>query len=180
MKAMKVLSVILGVLLVIAGLGCLMSPGLTYLTLAWVIGFAMLVNAIGDICAYSNRFALGVADGWTLAGAIVSLILAFILLFSNVMQLAVSATIVFLAAGWMVVVGILRIVAACKIHAFRKTLPEESRGNIWLVTLIVGILMVIGGIIGFIHPIVLIVTIGFLMGLYILLSGVALITSSFT
>lgn len=180
MKTMKVLSAILGILLVLGGISCLMTPGLTYLTLAWIIGFAMLVNAIGDICSYSHRHALGLADGWTLAGAIISLILALFLLFSNVMQFAVSTTLIFLAAGWMIVVGIFRIVAACKIHAFRKNLPEEDRGFLWLLTLILGILMVVGGIVGLIHPLVLAMTIGLLIGLYIILSGITLISNAFS
>lgn len=175
---MKILSVILGILLVIGGISCLMTPGLTYFVLAWLIGVAMLVNALGDLCTYSTRRAQGVADGWTLAGAIITLILAIVLIGSNAMQLAVDAMIVFLAAGWMLVTGIMRIVASYKIHAFRKTLPEELRGNLWLITLVIGILMVVGAIIGLIHPLVLIMTFGILMGLYIILSGIGLISAA--
>lgn len=179
MKTMKVLSVILGFLLLLGGIGCLLTPGLTYYTLTWVISLAMFVHAIGDICAYTHRRAFGLAGGWTLAGAIISLILAVILLFSNTMQFVVGTLLIILAAVWMLLLGVIRIVTACKIHAFRRTLPEESQGSLWLITLVFGLLMVLVGIIGLINPLILAATIGVLISLYLILSGITLIASCF-
>lgn len=179
MRMMKVLTCILGVLLVIGGFFCIFNPGSTYSTLAWIIGFCMLISAIGDICTYSDRKAKGMADGWSLAGAIISAVFGIILLISNGMQFALNTIIAILAGVWILASGIVKIISAVKLHKFRQTLPEERRGSVWLITLIIGILMALAGIIGFINPAVMALTIGMLMGIYILMTGVELIAVSF-
>lgn len=180
MKIMKVLSIILGVFLIIGGISCMFTPLSTYTALAWVIGFSMLMNAIGDICTYSARKELGLADGWSLAGAIISMILAMVLLGSYFLQFAVITMIPIIAGAWILIDGIVHIISAIKMHHFRKTLPEENRGKFWIVTLIIGIIMVICGIVGFMHPVILTISIGFtvglLMGIYIVISGCKMIS----
>lgn len=179
MKVMKGFSVILGILLIIGGLFCIFSPVLTYSSLAWIIGFSMLINAIGDICAYSENKELGFADGWTLAGAIISILFAIILCVSNILQLAVISFIAIFVGIWVLVRGVMNIATAVKIHKYRKTIPEENRGHVWLVSLIMGILMAAIGVLSLFNPIIVALTIGILMGIEILLSGVRLLTSAF-
>ncbi len=180
MKVMKILSVILGIFLIIGGVSCIFSPLATYSVLAWVIGFTMLMNAMGGICTYSERKEMGLADGWTLAGAIISMVLAIVLLCSNLLQLTIITMIPIIAGAWMLVDGIVHIISAIKMHRFRQTLPSENRGKFWIITLIVGIIMVVCGITGFMHPFIMTLTIGFtigiLMGIYVVISGVKLIS----
>lgn len=180
MKAMKILSVVLGVILVIGGISCMFTPLATYSALAWVIGFTMLLNAMGGICTYSERKEMGMADGWSLASAIISMILALVLLGSELLQIAVITMIPIIAGAWIFIDGIVHVISAIKMNRYRKTLPQDKRGKFWLVTLIVGIIMVICGIIGFLHPLIITITIGFtlgiLMGIYIVVSGIKMIS----
>ena len=86
----KIVSVIFGILMIASGIYCLATPGITFLAVGWIIGFNMIADAIGNIITWKDRKDEGMADGWTLAGAIVSLIFGIVLLGSNAMQLSVD------------------------------------------------------------------------------------------
>ena len=45
---MKILGIALGILLILGGIFCVLTPAMTYLTLAWVAGISMVVDAIGS------------------------------------------------------------------------------------------------------------------------------------
>jgi uncharacterized membrane protein HdeD (DUF308 family) len=106
----KIVSVILGILMIASGIYCLATPGITFLAVGWIIGFNMIADAIGNIITWKDRKDEGMADGWTLAGAIVSLIFGIVLLGSNAMQLSVDLFVAYMAAIWLIVIGILQIV----------------------------------------------------------------------
>jgi uncharacterized membrane protein HdeD (DUF308 family) len=172
---MKILAIVLGILMILSGVFCLASPGLTYMTLAWVIGVCMVVESIGDLCTYQGRRALGIADGWSLAGAIITLLLGIVLMISNTMQLTVDSLLVVFAAIWLIVMGVTRIIVAMRMHQMREMLPKEIRGSRWVWTLILGILLIVCGILGILNPTVLMLAIGLMIGLSIIISGANLI-----
>ena len=66
MTTNRIVLFIFGVLAVIGGIYCAATPGLTYLSMIWVIGFAILFHGIEDIMTWSARKKLGLADGWSL------------------------------------------------------------------------------------------------------------------
>ena len=90
MKLVKVLSVILGILMIIGGLYCLFNPALTYLGIGYVIGVAMLLDAIARIHAWWQYRKNGDADGWMLAGGILSCIFGLVLIVDVAAQLSVD------------------------------------------------------------------------------------------
>ena len=63
MKARKVLTIILGIVMVLTGIYCIFTPAATYMTLGWVIGFSMLLDAVGKICAWAEARKFGMAVG---------------------------------------------------------------------------------------------------------------------
>lgn len=65
----KVLSILLGIVMINCGIYCLISPGLTFLAIGWIVGFCMIVNAVGNIATWNAWKKLGIADGWTLFAA---------------------------------------------------------------------------------------------------------------
>ncbi len=69
MKASKVITIILGAVMIVTGVYCLLTPAITYLSLGYIVGFNMVLDAIGGIATWSDRKKKGAADGWTLAGA---------------------------------------------------------------------------------------------------------------
>lgn len=175
MKASRIITLLLGIVMIITGVYCLFTPMMTYMTLGYIVGFNMVMDAIGGIVTWSDRKKAGQADGWTLAGAIISLVFGIVLLGSTALQLVVDAVIVYIAAAWLIVIGILRIVHAAKVHKLRKALDAEILGKRWWLMMLIGILLVIGGILSFINPTGLIIAIGILFGLNIIVAGANLI-----
>ena len=176
MTASRILTGILGVLMIIAGFFCMLWPGMTYVASVWMIGIAIIVGGIANIISWSDRKKLGVADGWSLAGAIVSILFGIVLLVSFAMQVLMDVFVAYFVAAWLLVYGIIRIVMAFKLRKVRDEVGEGSLTSRWGWVLAMGILMVICGIIGFFNPISLMLALGFLVGIAIIVYGFDMIT----
>ena len=172
---MKVVSIILGALMLIGGVYCLFTPIATYSALSWLIGFSMLVEGIGSVLTWNDRRKLGFADGWTLAGAIVSIILGCFLLGSFAAQLAVDLFIAYLIAAWLVIGGITRIVVSLKLRKLRNTAGAGAIGANWGVLLVMGIIVTVLGVMCLFDPIAVMIGVGVMLGISIVCVGVDLI-----
>lgn len=168
---MKVITVILGVLLVIGGIYCIFSPVATYSAMGWLIGLSMLAEGVANVITWNSRRKLGVADGWSLAGGIISIILGVFMLGSYAMQAAVDVFIAYLIAFWLVVAGIVRIVTALNM---RKS-TDQALANGWAIQLVLGVLIIILGILNMLNPVSVMIGIGMMMGVSIVFVGVTLI-----
>ena len=72
--------------------------------------------------------ALGHADGWTLCGAILSLVFALALIFSVRLQLFTDAVMAYVIAFWIILAGCIRIMAAVRLRRFKKAIGLEAPG----------------------------------------------------
>lgn len=174
----KVLAVVLGIVMLISGIYCLFTPGLTFLAMGWIIGVNMVLDAIGNIFTWKDRKEMGMADGWTLAGAIVSLGFGAVLLGSNAMQLSVDIFVAYMAALWVVVIGILRFIRSMKLRRFHKALQTQIIAKRWWVVTINGILLIVIGVLGLMNPTFTMVAIGTMMGWHIVVAGINLISTA--
>ena len=174
----KILSVILGILMIVSGIYCLATPGITFLAVGWIIGINMIADAIGNIFTWKGRKEEGLADSWTLAGAIVSLIFGIVLIGSNAMQLSVELFVAYMAALWLVVIGILRLVRSVKLHQFHKAFNTKVIARRWWVVMLNGILLIAAGVFGLMNPAMTAVAIGTMMGLNIVVAGINLISTA--
>lgn len=174
----KIIAVILGILMIVSGIYCLCTPGLTFLAVGWIIGFNMVADAIGNIFTWKGRKDEGLADGWTLAGAIVSLIFGILLLGSNLLQLSVDLFVVRMAAIWVIVIGIFRLIRAFRLRRFHKALNTQIIARRWWVVMINGILLIAVGVIGLMNPGITAVAIGALMGWHVVVAGINLISTA--
>ena len=172
---MKVVTIILGVLLLIGGVYCVFAPVATYSALAWVIGLSMFVEGIGGIITWSDRRKMGLANGWTLAAAIVSIVLGVFLLGSYVLQFAVDMFIAYMIAIWLVVAGIARVVAAVS----SRNNQRQAGGSGWVLQLVLGILIAILGILCIFNPLSIVAGVGLMLGISIVLTGIGLIMVGF-
>ena len=180
MTAGKIVAIAVGILMVIGGMSCMLAPGMTYLSLAWIAGILMIVEGVSTIVAFfASREARDV-DGWDMFGGIISLAFGIILLGSNLMQALTDVFILYLVAAWIVMKGILRIVAALRIHSVRKAEGlEDGPGRNWWLLLVLGILMIVMGVVCFTHPVALAIAIGFYIGFSVLAAGIDLICIGF-
>ena len=108
MTPAKIVACILGVVLVIGGIYCLVTPAQTYMALGWLIGAFMLIEGIGSAITWFDRHKAGRTDFITLIGAIISIILGCITLGSMGLQYAFDLFIAYMAALWMVINGVIR------------------------------------------------------------------------
>lgn len=175
MKASRVIALILGVLVVIGGIYCLMTPGLTYLSLAWLLGLIMVVDGIANIVTWFELRKEGASNGWALAAAIVSVVLGVIVLGSYAAQLAVDLFIAYMLAAWLIVSGIARILFGWRMRKLHKTFDTLVIGKNWWAAFILGILLVVVGVLSLFNPTALMLATGMMIGLAIIISGVSVI-----
>ncbi|MBQ9001144.1 MAG: DUF308 domain-containing protein [Eggerthellaceae bacterium] len=172
---MKVITIILGGLLVVGGIYCVFSPVATYSAISWLIGLSMVVEGVGGIITWSDRRKLGLANGWTLAGAIISILLGVFLLGSFLMRFAVDMFIAYLIAIWLVVAGVTRIVAAIAVRNSEGAAGAKG----WIGQVVLGVLIVILGILCIFNPLSIWAGVGLMLGLSIVLVGIGTIMVGF-
>lgn len=172
---MKVVTIILGVLLLVGGIYCVFTPVATYAAIAWLIGLSMVVEGVASIITWSEARRLGLANGWTLAGSIISLVLGVFLLGSYFLRFAVDMFIAYLIAVWLIVAGVTRIVAAINV----RNSNDQVYASGWGIQLVLGILIVILGILYIFNPLSAMMSMGMLLGLSIIVVGAELIAAGF-
>ena len=170
---MKILAIILGVLLAIGGFYCMFAPVATYEALIWLFAVGMIVDGVARIVVWNEQRKAGTASGWTLAGGIITIILGIFLLGSFLAQVALGVFFAYLIAVGMVVGGITRIIAAFQI---RNAGPFAGQSS-WVAILVLGLLTTCLGVWFVINPGAVVITTGFLMGLSIIFSGIALVVA---
>ena len=176
MKLVKILTVILGILIVIGGLYCVFYPGLTYLGLGYVIGVAMLLDAVGRFHAWWQFKKQGEADGWMLAGAILSAVFGLVLIGNNAAQLSVDVFIAYMIGIWILTHAVITIVRAFRARKFHKKLNTVYAGKHWWLGLLIGILMCIFAILSLMNPGIIMTAIGTFIGLGVVVAGANLIS----
>jgi uncharacterized membrane protein HdeD (DUF308 family) len=156
-----------GIFMVIFGLIALVWPGIALLTLVWVFGFYAIFDGIAAI-------VIGIRTRgephwvWTIVQGVISVLAGIIALFWP----GVTALVMlFVVAFWAILLGIGEIVAA---FASRK-----SGASDWGWTLALGVVNVIFGILLLIWPSGGILTLIWLVGIFALIGGIALIVLAF-
>lgn len=165
---MRILTIISGILMVLASAFCFMNPGQTFLVLAFIVGMVMVINGLIHALAYFiGRGLHNKADnnGWILTDALITLLLGILILCN---QLVADIAIPMVFGMWVLVSGILRIEASTHIN------PAKKKVN-FITTLSTGILTVLVGIFGFINPMIGWMSIAVLLGMFMLMQGINII-----
>lgn len=175
MKASNVIAIILGIIVVIGGIYCLMTPGITYLSLAWLLGLVMVVDGIANIVTWFQLRKDGYSNGWALAAAVVSVVLGVVVLCSFAVQMAVDLFIAYMLAAWLIVSGIARILFGWRMRTLHKKMDTQIIGKNWWAAFVLGILLVIVGVLSLVNPTALMLATGMMIGLAIIIAGVSVI-----
>jgi len=176
MKVLKVVSVIVGILMIAAGLYCVFNPAITYLSIGYIVGVSMLLDAVGRIYAWWQLKKEGNADGWMLAGAVISAVFGIILIGNGAAQLSMDVFIAYMAAIWILIHAIIAIIRAFRARKFHKALSTRFLGKHWWLGLIIGILMCVFAILSLMNPTVIMAAIGTFIGLGVIVAGANMIT----
>ncbi len=175
------LLIILGIFTVIGGIWCVATPGLTYMSLVWVAGFMMFFHAIQDIVTYGKRKSMGMADGWSLAGAILACLCGFMIIISGKVELLTGVTMLYILFGWLIAAGIISIFGAFRVRKHTDTGIQsiDNYTGKWWMGVLLGILLIISGCLGFAHPLLAAISIGFIVGIEIITAGVNMLVRGF-
>lgn len=170
---MKVLSMILGALVIFGGVQCMMDPTQTFAALGWIIGFSMIVEGLGRAFSWGTYKMLGFADGWTLAGAVFSVMLGAAVVGSEYLQFAINEFLAYIVAFWLLTSGFARIFGSFTLLGARRDgLPV---GQHWFLLFLIGVIVTAIGCFCLFHPLVTMASVGMLMGAGIVSTGCSLI-----
>lgn len=99
----RILWIIVGVLLIIAGIYCLCNPDVGLLSLSLYLGIVLLISGIIDIVIFAkcNQYMIGA--GWFLADGILTMLLSLFLLFNQAFTLL---SLPFIFSMWLLFSGI--------------------------------------------------------------------------
>ena len=174
----KVLSIIMGVIVVVLGVWCVMTPVSTFGTVSWIAGFAMIIEGVGKIMSFFTEKKVGKPDVFLLVGGILSTVLGVVLLVSLGMRWAYDLFVAYLVACWVIVAGITNIVRAFNLRNLDGSRAARSLGSNWGWVLALGILLLVVGIWGFFNPVMVMVALGWQIGFAVIAGGVNLIVSN--
>lgn len=175
---MFVFLLVFGILMVIGGIGCIATPIDTFSTLGWIVGVSILLVGISGIfryaAAHDNRSI------WDLLGGICETLFGGLLIFNNFAQLITSFALAYIAVFCVLVYGIAKIITAVNLKKINKKLPDKNRSAAWLSVMISGIFISLIGIICAFQPMIGAISIGLLIGIYVIISGVETIAAALT
>ena len=167
---MRVFKIAAGVILVITGIFCFAAPGATFVSIAFILGSAMLLSGISGVTSYIAIGSKREVPYLLLAEGITSILLG-ILVLAN--QIVAEAAIPVFFGLWVMFSGVLRV--ADGISRMKYGLRQWS----WLVAL--GALGTITGMYSFFNtvlfgfsPVMLTGIIFVVQGVHVLTAGVSL------
>ena len=164
---MSILMVILGVLMIICGVCCAITPLATLAAAGYFIAIVLIASGISGIITGVKFKAYGV----NFVVSILAVILGVLALVRPGGIETIDKVLIYLFAGWLVVRGASSI-------SLSLQLKKLELGNDWILGLIIGILGIILGIYSFIHPSIPAVAIGVLIGFYFIEEGIDIIAMS--
>lgn len=174
---MKVFNCILGVFSVLGAIYCMFYPGLTFLSTGWLITILLGVIGFCSIFEYATREDKNqgkglIADGVLgLICGIGSAVVSVLGIFSPAVRGWLDMIMLMLFTFWLAYSGVTSIFKAVSI--------KKNHGRMWGFTLALGIITLIVGLYGAIHPLVTAFTIGYIIGVELMIYGVRLIASLF-
>lgn len=156
----RVLWIIAGIFLIIAGIGCMRNPGEMIYELPFIFGVAMMFSGIVDIVIYAMGHNYMAGSGWFLADGILTVLLSLFVLENRWFT---TMTISFIFGMWLIFSGISKLVNSFDLQKL------GVRGWGWFTAL--GIVLTVVGFLSFTHPFASISTLAWVIGLFLLLQG---------
>lgn len=163
---MRILSIICGIIMALFGVSLTFTPITTFLSTGYFFAIMLLVSGIIGIIngfvshKYSYKFIFSV----------ISAVLGIIMAIAPITRFLAEGMLLNIMAIWFILQGIISIIIAVK--------NKNVQNKTWILKLILGIVGLLIGIFTFIHPIILAVALGILIGIYFIESGISMIITS--
>ena len=160
----RVLWVIAGVLLVMAGIVCLRNPGAALTSMTMILGVAMLFSGIVDIVIFATAHNYMAGSGWFLLDGILTVLLSLFVLCND---LFIAIALPFIFGMWLLFSGIAKFVNSFDLQRL------GVRGWGWLTAL--GVLLAVAGFVSFLSPMASIFAMAVIVGMLLIIQGIAFI-----
>ena len=167
-KSTKIWLAVAGVALIVLGVVCLCKPMETLFASAWLLGCIILISGLFTLI-FTFRTQMFLPNSGT--RMLSSLLQIFLGIFFLASTPAVAVSLPFVFAFWVMVEGVTLFIESFDFKKF-------GFGNWWCIC-ILGIVAAALGILGFVYPKVAGETLSVLIGIGILLSGVAYLVALF-
>lgn len=160
---LRILSLISGALMIVAGVMCLFNTDAALSSLVVLMGISMMYSGATSIAYYSafGRFEFG--GGLFIMDGILSFFLGFILMFTNI-NLYIAAALPIVFAIWIFARGL--------VGTFSSFDIKDLHFKYWYVLLIISLIAVAVGVVTMFIPTVGAVIISIFVGLSFIVSGV--------
>lgn len=178
---MKAFNFILGVFAVFGSLYCMFFPGATFLGSGWIAAFLLGVMGVCSIFEYvrsrkdpenSKKKALAANGVIELVFGIGAAVLSVLALVSPAVRGMLDVIVLLIFVFWLVYSGVAGIFKAV-------ALKKLTQSKIWIFSLIMSILLLATGLYAATHLVYAAFSIGYMIGIAVMVYGVRLIASVF-
>lgn len=164
---MTVLFVIFGILLIVSGVSLMTTPLFTFLNAGYFIVILIGVYGIMGIVKSIVKKKFGL----NFIFSIISILFSGCVMFFPHMMLLTDSIMIYMTAAWFVLQGIINVITSIRI-----TKPLGT--GLWILQLIFGILGILIGCYSFFHPLAMAVSMGVLIGIYFIETGMSMIVTA--
>lgn len=159
---MKWFTLTSGILTLLIGFWIFANPLVVTASIGWLLALVIFLVGITGFIDYMSKPSEE-RNGWNLLQSIISIIFGFILLTSSIFSL--TTAVVAIAAYWVLVIGILRIISAYRLR--KMGFPDSKR------LFISGIFAVLLGLILLGQPLLSSAIIGRFVALLLIATGIS-------
>ena len=164
---MTVLAIIFGVLMILCGFGCFFTPLLTFMDMGYFIVIMATVYGVIGIVKGCTEKRFGISFVFSILSVIFGVA---VLLLPKLMFIA-DTVLIYMTATWLVLQGIVSLVTSF-------TVTKKRGSGMWVWQMIIGILAILLGCYSYFHPAVVAISLGLLIGIWFIETGIAMICIS--
>lgn len=164
---MRIISIILGMFLVSGGFSMMVTPGITFLSVGWLLGFVFIFAGINLVIGYSKNKKDAHVNIWDLIGGLLAIVVGTMILISPYVMVIAKILSVYVFTFWMIISGFLRLISSF------QTRKNGEKG--WVMPLVLSLFTIAAGIYALFNIFISALAMGWLLGFYVLLSGMNLI-----
>jgi uncharacterized membrane protein HdeD (DUF308 family) len=158
---MRIVTIFSGIFLIGTGIWCFAHPGAPFISIAFVLGIAMMISGLSNLFAYVVFRKHNPYVPWQFADGLLTAIFAGVILSNTILT---DGMVVLFFGMWIQFSGVLRITASMVMY------KNEIAGWYW--TFAPGILSLLTGIYSFFNPLLAGLALVIMIGVIFILQGV--------
>ena len=156
-------------LLIISGIYCFAHPVLTFSSLGWIVGVIVILSGFTNFGNWWNKRKSEISNIFDMLSALLTVMIGVLVLLNLGARLFTDVALVALFGLWIIVSGLLRIIASVKIK-----FSWWGFGVFW------GVLLVIIGLYALLHPVVSLISLGWCIAFIFISQGINFTFSALT